>query len=260
MAEPSLPPVPRQKAPERLIEDEIRAIYSKQLKEYAQSTVPPRQKNKGENTFTVGEPAGGVRLAGPWVNLPSPYGCQFAADARSACNRPVRMLVWPLPSLMYPPAEGLCGCPNCGDALAISTVSWSEPLAFLDENGYGLSIAQKVRCNNCSKTFQSTDAKVRVFFFAHHLTSVQVATCLLRAMPCFTLDARFVRPTFAGILFPSFMTNFRALFNVITLQFLANCPVFVQNEMPLIYTGQTAILKTSMMQWLHDLISGKYIW
>ena len=43
------------------------------------------------------------------------------------------------------------------------------------------------------------------------------------------------------------------------MQFLDNCPVFVQNEMPLIYTGQTAILKTSMTQWLHDLISGNYI-
>ena len=40
---------------------------------------------------------------------------------------------------------------------------------------------------------------------------------------------------------------------------LANCPVFVQNEVPLCYTGQTAILKTHAAQWRHDLISGNYI-
>ena len=76
------------------------------------------------------------------------------------------MLVWSLPCLMFPSAEGQCGCPHCGDALAIATVSWSDPITFLDEDGYGLSIAQKLRCHTCCKTFQSTDAKVPFFFLA----------------------------------------------------------------------------------------------
>ena len=90
--------------------------------------------------------------------------------AAAALLTPVRQIVYAFPSAIFLGAGG-ARCPKC-DNTDLATVQWDEAKTFVDFDGYGIAIAQRLRCKEsvdaagtrikgCGITFSAANPEVR---------------------------------------------------------------------------------------------------